>query len=408
MRDMRHSLALWLPLAACAAIVAWVACLDGAGHAAKAASPASIGARNPARDRAARRDEIDDGRAIDALALPDVDARSPAPPPIVLVRCTGIVRDGDGHFAPGIHVDLGTFDRAPRDPDAEAQIRRSAASLGWMHDDARDAARTAPRIRGACTPLARTETATDGSFAAEFSIDAREFSSGSVEVYAEVEEAGYQRTRSASRIDANVRSARLDLVLVHGGTLCGEVVDRDGAAVANARVELYLDDGAPPLLVACEPARNGRFEIVYTQRARCHLQARAPGIGSAESEELDLASDRSIPPITLALCDRDWLAGTVRHPDGSAPARVELWAFPANKLYEGSDELLKWRMSPAASAPAGERAAFCVSDSDGRFRFDHLARGRYFVVPADELPLDPMLRTFCVCNTGAERIQLVR
>jgi len=405
MRDLRHSLALWFPLAACAAIVAWVACLDDAGDAAKSAS---IGSLRPARDRVARRDEIDGGRAIDALALPDIDARSPAPPPIVLVRCTGSVRDSDGHFAPGIHVDLGTFDRAPRDPDAEAQIRWSAAAVGWMHDDACDAARFPARIRGACTPLARTETATDGSFAAEFSIDARELSSGSVEVYAEVEQAGFQRTRSTSRIDGNVRCARLDLVLVPGGTLCGEVVDRDGAAVANARVELYLDEGAPPLLVACEPARNGRFEIVYTQRARCHLHARAAGIGSAESEELDLASDRAFPPITLALCDRDWLAGTVLYPDGSAPARVELWAFPANKLYEGCDELLKWRMSPAASAPAGERAAFCVSDSDGRFRFDHLARGRYFVVPADELPLDPMLRTFCVCNTGAERVQLVR
>ena len=391
---MRRVLVLSLAFAVCIAAVAWFAG-DGSGAAPAPVATGSDGSRGARTTRAA---DCDAPLEWSVEPAPRASiARAPT------FHFAGTVRDELGNPLASVGVELGVLAADVRPARKTDEAAEPSVDSSEHHGSARGSRETE---RGMRLLLCQVITGADGRYTADVPLDALS-PARDHRMYAEIVQRGYKRCLTKRWIRRPTASVDIDLVAMHGSTLTGTVVDRDGDRVDGARVELLVDDRMGSLVIACDVTRNGEFALDCTYQGSCRLFATTDRSGTAEIHGLSLSGDLPAP-LWIVLSEPNWLAGSVVREDGTAPERVELWAFPASKVLDPADELLKWRLSSAASSLSGEHAAFCVSGKGGKFRFDGLAAGSYFVVPADELALDPSLRATWTCRTGSDRIQLVR
>jgi protocatechuate 3,4-dioxygenase beta subunit len=187
--------------------------------------------------------------------------------------------------------------------------------------------------------------------------------------------------------------------------LKGTVHGQDGALLEKAVVQLVRND-TPSLVDTAITDERGAFQLRYPVGGDYEVVASAKGQGVSELQSLALPDDaQTLDPLELAIAEPNFLAGVLEDNDGRPLAGVELWAFPATFTAADSQWLFAWRLRPASHSPRGECSASTLTDRAGRFRFDGLAPGRYFV--ARETELDPPHGVRWSHRTGEDALRIV-
>jgi len=187
--------------------------------------------------------------------------------------------------------------------------------------------------------------------------------------------------------------------------LRGTVTSVGGAPVARARVTLQRS-GSPAADDCAESDEHGDFLLRYTGPGDFEIVARAKDLGVTVPRVLQLPDDSStLGELELLIAEPDALAGVLEDFEGHALRDVDLWAFPAHLAQAESGALFEWRGSARARTLRGETSGFSRTDGSGRFRFEGLAPGSYFIARTSDLdvPHDPRL----FFTTGATAIRLV-
>jgi protocatechuate 3,4-dioxygenase beta subunit len=170
-------------------------------------------------------------------------------------------------------------------------------------------------------------------------------------------------------------SSPVEIVLIHGVTLRGRVVDPEGGPVLGASVRLGLEptarEGWSP-----GPPREGRErsgaggQFAFSGLARGVARLYATDEGWAPSEVVVVELDEDAPPaVTLTLKPGSALAGRVGWSDGRPAARAVLSLTPKDPAYR-----------VGGLKPSG---FLTKTDDDGSFRIDGLAPGRYEMIAFD-------------------------
>jgi hypothetical protein len=187
--------------------------------------------------------------------------------------------------------------------------------------------------------------------------------------------------------------------------LRGNVTSVGGAPVAQARVTLQRS-GSPAADDCAESDEHGDFLLRYTGPGDFEIVARAKDLGVTPPRVLQLPDDSStLGELELLIAEPDALAGVLEDFEGHALRDVDLWAFPAHLAQAESGALFEWRGSARARTLRGETSGFSHTDGGGRFHFEGLAPGSYFIARTSDLdaPHDPRL----FFSTGATAIRLV-
>jgi protocatechuate 3,4-dioxygenase beta subunit len=197
---------------------------------------------------------------------------------------------------------------------------------------------------------------------------------------------------------------RFVFTLAPGNTVTGRVVDRDGAPVRGADVELLVgmsgasakapadkSGGAKRNACSRDTTRSdGRFALNFVSRGSYALAAREPHKGAAYREKIDLAADEDRALGDVVLRGDGVLAGTVRYPNGAPARAVELWAIP-DWISKQPDALAATALQ--AREQEHDDGLFygeATTDADGRFRFTGLRPSNYAMrTPREDVVLEP-------------------
>ena len=291
---------------------------------------------------------------------------------------------------PPLEIDAGTgADPASSTGKRSGITSRRVLCRGRVLGDFGLAAPSVPIELGVDTPdggavLAHAASDPRGQFLCEVPVPEDVADAPDAFVFARVERAGYARRivrRPISKLDREV-VIHLSLSVLHA--LPGNVVDRDGAPVKHALVELRTPD-LPGVDASAWTEEDGTFEMLWSRPGTYRLSAKAQGKGSATMAPIVLDADVEPEPLKVVLERSDVLAGRVEDTEGHPIGKEELWAFPASLAGSSAERLFEWRMSEASGVSDGERSGSTTSAEDGSFHFQALAPGAYFVAPRTEL-----------------------
>jgi hypothetical protein len=195
-----------------------------------------------------------------------------------------------------------------------------------------------------------------------------------VSVFGRVVEPGYaQRNTGFDLFDAEARSEGIRVVARKGGTLRGRVVGPLGEAVASdVALVVTLSDGNLASLVTTRTTRDGRFEVSFEKDEAAVLVARAEGLGTATSGELQLRA--AMPPgeLQLALGGSGTLEGVVLDKSGAPVPNYSLWAGAASVATDGIPTIDPVDAVGLELAGEGLVQAVTSTDEEGRFHFTGL------------------------------------
>jgi protocatechuate 3,4-dioxygenase beta subunit len=167
----------------------------------------------------------------------------------------------------------------------------------------------------------------------------------------------------------------VEIVLAHGVTLRGKVVDPEGGPVVGASVRLGFEptaqEGMSPGPARDSRARSGAGgQFAFSGLARGVARLYATDEGRAPSEVAVVEIDEDAPPaVTLTLQQGSALVGRVDWSDGRPAARAVLSLSSKDPAYQiGGLE---------------QSGSLTKTEDDGSFRIDGLAPGRYDMIVFD-------------------------
>jgi protocatechuate 3,4-dioxygenase beta subunit len=238
---------------------------------------------------------------------------------------------------------------------------------------------------------------------------------GVAELVAVARAAGYQSQKQEIHLRAlsfePATPLKFTFTLKTGNTLTGRVVDRQGAPVRDAEVELIANSGKNDADEKPAPGstRNvcsrdstgsdGRFVLSFVSRGRYRLAAREPHTGTAFRDKLELAADHDQVVDDVVLRGDGVLAGTARYSSGVPAAALELWAIPDWLAKEPNALAATSLQAPDQERDEGLFYGRATTDAAGRFRFAGLRTSNYALrSPRDEIVLEPHQLTYVLGN----------
>lgn len=198
----------------------------------------------------------------------------------------------------------------------------------------------------------------------------------------------------------------LEIVLVAGELLAGEVVDEAGDPVPGALVEVVTaedsqagerpaaeSEPAPPPRVTTADAA-GAFRFTGLAAGRLEVSANAPGLRLAEPLVVELGAGEELWDLRIELVEGLTVRGTVSGHDGPlADATVDLTRVPGPSPAAASAR-------PAAAAAARAERRRASTGDDGDFVLDGLAPGDWTLV-AHHRGYRPLRRTLSLSGEPA-------
>lgn len=219
-----------------------------------------------------------------------------------------------------------------------------------------------------------------------------------------------ERRRWPEQASSTPLKQRWDLFVMPGATITGRALDAHGAPVGGAHVELLVpsrrgDTPIESVAASADTSSDGRFEIGFTSAATYALRVRAPNVGCAAKDALELEADTPRDLGDLVLRGDGTLGGVAVHPDGSPAPHLELWAVPAELAARGDAHALAVAKAERAERDDGLAWTRTFSDTQGRFTLRGLKPGSYGVLsPRTDMRLVDAARTFA---TSDETLRIV-
>ncbi len=186
--------------------------------------------------------------------------------------------------------------------------------------------------------------------------------------------------------------------------LKGIVTSVRGGPVEKALVTI-VRNGEPGADDRASSDEDGTFVLHYSGAGDYEVIARAAGLGVTPLQVLRLPDDPSeLEQLELCIGEPDFLAGVLADEEGHALQGVDLWAFPSSVGMADAQWLFAWRNGPRCRSLRGECSASARTDRAGRFRFEGLAPGSYFIARTEDL--EPPCPIRWVHRTGEDSIRL--
>lgn len=227
--------------------------------------------------------------------------------------------------------------------------------------------------------------APNGVFASRVELpeDSRTNRASLTDLYASASAPGHRRARLVSRdLLTATEPITFELVLSRGSAVRGRVLDAAGSPVADALVIATTDRTGEE--EATGTWVDGTYEIGIPESGLHELWALHQGVGQSPTLRFELDASRNCTVADLRLRSGASLRGTTRYPDGSIAARVRLLALPERDLDLDLSEARRLATGGLFSAgPWNLARGSTVSDERGRFQFQGLQEGRYFVLIDD-------------------------
>ena len=278
----------------------------------------------------------------------------------------------------GVHVVVGLF--APCAPGPGGALQPGPVSPDWNVEPS-----------GHRIELVELVTEPDGSFRTELTVDPQAllFPPDRYRVFAVPREAPFQRRMRREHQQTWIpgEEASCSISLTRGGTLTGRLLGPDGepARAGGVRLCREVPEKYGVRIEEWDRAHvdlDGRFELDFYHRGSYRLQARAPGLGTAEVRGLELDPGRIDEPLEVVVEGAGALSGLCVDPEGRPVPGIELVVAHENLL-----GLERWRIpsTPAWDSRLPEELlgrGLLVdrvrADEYGRFRAGGLVPGRYF------------------------------
>jgi len=189
---------------------------------------------------------------------------------------------------------------------------------------------------------------------------------GSYGVYADDGRRGAYYTAGDLVTVADGETRELDIELRWGARVSGVVVDTSGAPLPDVGVRLLASDSEEG---RCTTDAHGAFSCGSLQGGKTYTPVVMPGDNATRpypgtAPAIAVAADATVTGLVLAVDPRTLsIAGTVVDAQGSPAADVRVRASGTGIDHD------PWVAVPTA-----------ITDTDGRFRFDHLPPGDYDLV----------------------------